>query len=500
MPAPGVVRNSFRLLRTQAFRIVLVYVALFAFSVSALLFFTYWNTRRTLDDQTDQIIEAEITGLSEQYQRGLLSGLAESVTNRSLHPGQALYILADAQHRRIAGNLDSWPTITPDATSNPGNFVEFDYERPALRPADGPETRRARGRVISVPTMDADFFYLLVAEDTHDRDFTQRMFTTTLPWTVGLILVFGLLGGALMSRNMLRRLDSINRTSGEIVAGNLTRRVPVSGAHDEFDVLAENLNRMLDRIERLMKGMREVTDSVAHDLRTPLNRLRQRLEQSQARLGAAGSDTFEIERAIADTDQLIGTFNALLLIAETDAGTARGAMSPLDLASVAADVSELYEPLAEERNVTLTLLRPSGISGDTMIEGNRSLISQALANLVDNAIKYTPPGGKVTIRSALSFQGVDLCVADTGPGIPPEERPRVVERFVRLEASRHSPGTGLGLALVQAVAHFHNAELVLEDNAPGLRAILRFPRPAARLAAPSEPAKVVQISSRSAAE
>jgi signal transduction histidine kinase len=325
------------------------------------------------------------------------------------------------------------------------------------------------------------------------------MFTTTLPWTVALILLFGTLGGALMSRNMLRRLDSINRTSGEIVAGNLTRRVPVSGAHDEFDVLAENLNRMLDRIERLMKGMREVTDSVAHDLRTPLNRLRQRLEQSLTRLQAAGSDTFEVERAIADTDQLIGTFNALLLIAETDAGTARGAMSPLDLSSVAADVSELYEPLAEEKNIGLDFVRPLH-PGDTMIEGNRSLISQALANLVDNAIKYTPPGGRITIRPGPSVQGVDLSVADSGPGIPLEERPRVVERFVRLEASRNSPGTGLGLALVAAVAHFHNAELLLEDNAPGLKAILRFPRPSARLIAPGEAARVPQIPSRAAAE
>src|SRR6185437_1847292 len=307
-------------------------------------------------------------------------------------------------------------------------------------------------------------FYLLVAQDVHDRDLIQRMFTTTLPWTVALILLFGLLGGALMSRNMLRRLDSINRTSSEIVAGNMTKRVPVSGAHDEFDLLAENLNRMLDRIERLMKGLREVTDSVAHDLRTPLNRLRHRLEQSQARLQAAGSDTFEIERAITDTDQLIGTFNALLLIAETDAGTARGAMSPLDLASVAADVSELYEPLAEEKDVRLTLIRPVALhAGDTVIEGNRGLISQALANLVDNAIKYTPPGGHVTIRPSVSFQGVDISVADSGPGIPAEERPRVVERFVRLEASRNSPGTGLGLALVAAVAHFHGTKLVLDD-------------------------------------
>ena len=483
-------RASFGLLRTQAFRIVLVYVLLFAFSVSALLFFTYWNTRRTLDAQTDQIIEAEITGLNEQYLRLGIRGLDESVMYHSLHPGQGeLYILADAQHRVLAGNLDSWPSITND----PGNFVEFDYER---RLSGIQDSRRARGRLFPLQTPGGDF-YLLVAEDVHDRDLTQRMFTTTLPWTVALILMFGLLGGALMSRNMLRRLDSINRTSGEIIAGNLTRRVPVSGAHDEFDALAENLNRMLDRIERLMKGLREVTDSVAHDLRTPLNRLRQRLEQSQARLSLAGSDTSEIERAIAETDQLIATFNALLLIAETDAGTARGTMTPLDLVSVAADVSELYEPLAEEKNVTLNLVRSFGAK-EAMIEGNRSLISQALANLVDNAIKYTPPGGQVTIRPALNFQSVDICVADSGPGIPQEERPRVIERFVRLEASRHSPGTGLGLSLVAAVAHFHNAQLLLDDNAPGLKATLRFPKPASR-AIPA-PTKVPQIPSRDAAE
>ena len=459
-------RTGHHLLRTQAFRIVLVYAVLFALSVTALLAFTYWNTRRTLDGQTDQIVEAEITGLAEQYQHLGLRGLAESVRNRTSHGGQSLYLLTDALRRPVAGNLDSWPqTMTAAA-----NVVEFDYERPV----DGKlETRRARGRMLPV----TGGFVLLVAQDVHERFLTTRMFTTTLPWTVALILLLGLLGGALMSRNMLQRLDAINRTSGEIMAGDLTRRVPRTGSGDEFDTLAENLNRMLDRIERLMKGLREVTDSVAHDLRTPLNRLRNRLEESAARLSASGTQASEIERSIAETDQLIGTFNALLLIAETDAGTTRAAMTALDLQSVAADVVELYEPLADERGVKLTLVP----SGDVAIEGNRSLIAQALANLVDNAIKYTPADGAVRISAHTGENSVELSVSDSGPGIPLEDRARVVDRFVRLEASRHSPGTGLGLSLVAAVAHFHNAELSLEDNAPsGLKAVLRFPRTALR--------------------
>ena len=470
-------RTKPSLVQTQAFRIVLVYVLLFAVSVSALLFFTYWNTRRTLDAQTDQIIEAEITGLDDEYRHFGLPGLVEAVRSRSLHQGQSLYILVDSQHHYVAGNLNPWPQVS----GAPGDMLEFDFERPVNGKL---ETRRARGRLLSI----SGDFELLVAQDVHDRDLTERMFTTTLPWTVVLILILGTVGGALLGRNMLNRLDAINRTSGEIIAGDLSRRVPLKGSGDEFDVLSENLNRMLDRIERLMKGLREVTDSVAHDLRTPLNRLRNRLEESAARLSAQGKDQIganEIERAIAETDQLIGTFNALLLIAETDAGTTRAAMSPLDLREVAADVVELYEPLAEEKRVGLSLLT----SLPAVIEGNRSLIAQALANLVDNAIKYTPSSGKVRIRAAITPDGVDLSVADSGPGIPEADRSRVTERFVRLEASRNSPGTGLGLSLVAAVAHFHHAELVLEDNLPtGLKAVLRFPKTAVR-ALPGAPLK-----------
>jgi signal transduction histidine kinase len=449
------------LLRTQAFRIALVYVAMFAISVFAIVAFTYWNTARALNSQTDQIIEAEITGLTEQYQRQGIRGLTDVILGRSVRGGQGLYLLADVFHRPIAGNLDSWPATA----ARPGSFVEFNYQR---RIGGQLETRFARGRVFAL----AGGFRLLVGRDVHERYLIQRLFTTTLPWTVGLMLVFGLIGGALLARNMLARLDQINRTSREIMAGDLSRRVPVHQAKDEFDTLAANLNLMLDRIERLMRGMRDVTDSVAHDLRSPLNRLRNRLEALQRQAGADDAAGREIDAAIAETDHLIATFNALLLIAEADAGAVREDMTLVDLTQVAEDVAELYGPLAEEKGVALTLKR----GGAAQVEGNRRLISQAAANLLDNAIKYTPPGGGVSLSTAEMPGGAEFRVADTGPGIPEADRPRVVQRFVRLEESRNSPGTGLGLSLVAAVARMHDALLLLEDNHPGLLAVLRFTR------------------------
>jgi signal transduction histidine kinase len=294
------------------------------------------------------------------------------------------------------------------------------------------------------------------------------------------MLLLGLVGGGLMSRNMLRRLDQINRTAADIIAGDLSRRVPVTRTHDEFDVLAESLNRMLDRIQRLMSGVREVTDSVAHDLRTPLTRLRNRLEDTLRHQGADSPQAGEIEAAMRETDQIITTFNALLLIAEADSGVMRGAMARIDLVPIADDMAELYAPLAEESGVTLEI-KPAGA---TVIEGNSSLISQALANLIDNAIKYTPQGGHIAVSTTMTPQGADLTVADTGAGIPAEQRAHVIERFVRLESSRNSPGTGLGLSLVAAVARLHGARLTLDDNAPGLKATIHFPRraPAARVA------------------
>lgn len=448
-------------LRTLAFRVVLIYVTVFALSAAAIVAFTYWNTKRALDAGTDQVIEAEITGLSEQYQRLGLAGLTDVLIGRSSHGGSSLYLLTDNRERPITGNLDGWP----DNQVRDGEFIEFDY----MRGTGGKqERRRARGRVFVL----TGSFRLLVARDVHERYQTERLFTTTLPWSVALLLALGLVGGGLMSRNLLRRLESINRTSREIMAGDLSRRVPVTRAGNEYDALAANLNSMLERIEQLMGGLREVADSVAHDLRSPLNRLRNRLEGVSRHLDPESGEGMEIEAAVAETDRLIATFNALLLIAEAEAGVAREAMTLVDLAGVVDGVSELYGPVTEEKSIALDV----SVAGAGQIEGNRSLISQALANLVDNAIKYTPPGGRISIALKEEPRGVVLSVADTGPGIPDADRARVFERFVRLESSRNSPGSGLGLSLVAAVVRLHDARIELTDNAPGLKAALIFAR------------------------
>ncbi len=448
-----------RLLRTLAFRIVLLYLAVFALSAAAIVAFTYWNTQRALNAQTDAAVDLEVTALSERYERFGLAGITDAIVNRTMHGGTTLYLLTDSQNRPIVGNLDAWP----DIKSMGGGLVEFDYVR---RVGGRLEQHRARGREFAL-TGD---FELLVARDVAERHESERLFTTMLPWSVGLMIVLGLVGGALISRNFLARLDSINRTSREIMAGDLTRRLPVGRGGDEFDLLASNLNRMLERTDRLMRGMREVTDSVAHDLRTPLNRLRNRLEGTLKGLDPQSSVGAEIEAAVEETDRLIATFNALLLIAEAEAGVAREAMTSVDLRNIVEGVAELYAPFAEEKGVALAIAP----SGSAVIDGNPSLISQALANLLDNAIKYTPSGGRVVVAVEDRPDGIALSVADSGPGIPGEDRARVLERFVRLEASRHSPGTGLGLSLVAAVARLHDARLELSDNAPGLKATLVF--------------------------
>jgi signal transduction histidine kinase len=457
-------------LRTQAFRIVAIYLAIFALSAIALAVFVYWNTAIVLDSQNDETIDAEVTGLVEQYESLGISGLRDVIESRSIKGGQGLYLLTNSEHRYIAGNLDIWPMVQ----SARNKFVEFTYERQI---GDEPEERSARGRILLL----AQGFYLLVARDVHERRELEALFTSMLFWGTGLMILLGLAGGVLISRNFLARLDVINKTSRQIMGGDLTLRVPVSRAGDEFDDLSGHLNRMLDRIERLLHGMREVSDNVAHDLRSPLNRLRNRLELAAMRQPADSETARDIDAAVQETDRLIATFNALLLIAEAEAGSVRETMEDFRLDEVIQGIGELYGPLADDKHLRFAVQVPDG---SAFIHGNRNLVSQALANLVDNAIKYTPPGGTVTVSLENSAEHSALTVADSGPGIPPEDRARVTDRFVRLESSRNSPGTGLGLSLVAAVAGLHEAELVLGDNDPGLRATLVFKRSGDGLRAP----------------
>ena len=450
--------RKLRPFRTLAFRIVVIYLVAFALSAAAIVAFTYWSTVNALNAQTDRDVSEEVSTLSDTYDRTGIVGLIDAIIARYPLGSQGhLYLLARPDLRRLVGNLVDWP----QTQSLGGDLVEFNYQ-PRAR-----EVHRARGRVVSL----MGDFELLVARDVYERYRTENQVGANLPWTLLLMMFLGLAGGALISHQLVPRLDAINRTSREIMAGDLSRRVPVGRTGDEFDSLSENLNRMLDRTERLMRGMREVTDSVAHDLRTPLNRLRNRLEGVAGGLNPESSEAGAIDSAIAETDRLIATFNALLLIAEAEAGAAREAMEKVDLRDIVEGVAELYAPLAEENSISLDVA-PSGAA---IIFANRTLISQALANLIDNAIKYTPAGGHITVAVAQTPNGTTLSVCDTGPGIATQDRTRVLERFVRLETSRHSPGTGLGLSLVAAVARLHDATLTLDDNKPGLKATLTLP-------------------------
>ncbi len=462
-----------RLLRTTAFRLALIYLALFSTSALVLLGVIGWTTAGFMERQTAEVIQAEIQGLAERYRTGGLNGLRREVAQRSAaQPDRAgVYLLTDTFLQPVAGNIPDWPQVR----SSPDGWLRFTI--PAG--AKGPERRRALGKGFHV----GPGFRLLVGRDIEDQLRLQALIVQAIGWGVALTLLLGLAGGYLMSRQLLRRVDAINRTTRGIMDGDLSRRIELAGSRDEFDQLAANLNAMLERIERLLEGMRQVTDNVAHDLRTPLNRIRSRIEVALLSDHDPENARELLQATLRDAEELIGTFNALLDIAKAEAGAPETGMAPVDLAAVTRDVVELYQPLAEDKGLSLAV---EAERGPLLVRANRHLIAQAIANLVDNAVKYTPPGGSVRVEARRGREGPTLLVADTGPGIPEEQRERVLERFVRLDRNRSTPGNGLGLSLVRAVARLHGAALRLEDNTPGLRVTLTFARAAAESVAAAD--------------
>ena len=457
----GVFGNAYRLLRTHAFRLAALYFLVFAASVLGVLLFVYWTSADFVERQTEATFDAEITGLAEQYALRGLSGLVQIVAARSAgdRGDGMLYLVTDPNGAPLAGNIAAWPA---GVRAHAGR-LSFTT---AARVKEQVETHPAQGASFIIP----GGYRLLVGRDVSDATAFRNRVKITLLWAGLVALGVGLLGGTAMSRNLLRRVEQVNRTSERVMAGNLSDRVPLDGTSDEFDQLAANLNRMLDQIERLMTAMREVTDDVAHDLKTPLSRLRVRLELALLGPADSPSQTEAIRAAIDEADRLLATFNALLSIAELESGTRRDESEALDLSEVARSAAELYEPVAEEKGFVLSLATEPGVR----IRGSRHLLSQALANLLDNALKYAG-GGEIQIRVLRAEGRAALEVTDRGQGIPEADRGTVFDRFVRLERSRSTPGNGLGLSLVRAVVRRHRGTVELADNRPGLRVRIEFP-------------------------
>ena len=450
-----------RALRTSAFRLAAVYMLFFGLSVLGLLAFLSWATTGSLERQSDATIEAEVAGLAEQYRQRGTAGVVTVVRDRLRRDPStpSLYLFADAQFRALAGNLTAWPAVEPTEDG----WIDFSLADRAR----GGEIHRARARVF---TLSSGTARLLVGRDMYELDRLRARFRTAAAWGLGITAVLALVGGAALGRQANRRIEAINRTSRRIMDGDLQQRVPRDGSGDELDQLAGNLNRMLDRIEQLMDGVRRVSDHIAHDLRTPLTRLRARLERLHDDL-APGAPRELAEASLGEADRLLSLFAALLRIARIESGS-RLSMAMLDPAALASDAIELYDAAAEAAGVDLVWRPPPSPIG---VLGDRDLLFQALANLIDNALKYTPHGGRVALRLVQLADVVELVVADTGPGIPDAEHGSVVERFARLDRDRAVAGDGLGLALVAAVARQHGGSLRFEDAHPGLRAILSLP-------------------------
>ncbi len=461
-----------KLFRTTTFRLTLVYLVVFALFAAFLLGYFALNTRRLINEQIIETVNAEINGLSEQYRLGGIRRVVLVVDARARRPGSSLYLVSTFNGLALAGNVTA---LSPGTLDSPG-WNEAAYRR--LDEAEAPDRpeHRALVRVFQLP----GGFRLLVGRDLDERERLYRIVLAAGRWSVAIVIVLGLAGGLLVTRRVLRRVDAMTETTRTIMHGDLSERLPVAGTGDEIDRLAENLNAMLERIEALMNGLKEVSDNIAHDLKTPLTRLRNRAEQALRSSSNEGEYRNALESTIEESDSLIRTFNALLMIARAESGQARDDMREFDAAEIARDVGELYEPLADEKGITLQIEADT----PTPMRGNRELISQALANLVDNAIKYTDPKAEkpesiandISVRAFRDGERIMLAVADHGCGIPTADRARALERFVRLEQSRSQPGSGLGLSLAAAVARLHGGTLTLEDNHPGLKSVIALPR------------------------
>jgi signal transduction histidine kinase len=464
-----------KLFRTTVFKLSLAYLAISAIGAGIASSDIGWKMNSLVNEQIAKTIEADITGLSEQYTQGGLRRLVKIIQRRTRRPGAGLYLVTTPAGEPIAGNIAQLP---PSVLASTG-LVETEY----LPAGDARGTHRALSRVFVL----AGGFHLLVGHDLEEGEQLRQILSRTLVSSLFWLVAIGTLGGLWIARRVLIRVEAINANAQAIVTGGLSGRLRLAGTGDEFDRLVQNFNAMLDRISILMSGLKEVTDNIAHDLKTPLTRLRAGMEQALRTAKDSAAYRAALEKGLEESERLIQIFDALLSIARAEAGAGREGMSDFDAGSVARDVGDLYEPVAEERGVTLSVKAEPGLT----VHGSRELASQALANLVDNALKYGSPdapgassaassSSAIELSARRSGTNIELIVADRGPGISNNDRERVLDRFVRLENARSQPGSGLGLSLAAAVARLHDGNLRIEDNDPGLRAVISLPAAPAR--------------------
>jgi signal transduction histidine kinase len=453
------------MMKTTAVRLSALYLLLFTICAIGLVFYMTSSSVRLLTSQTETSINEEVEGIGRAYQRGGIASLVRTIDRRGRQPGAFLYLVADPAGRVVAGNVQS---IEIGVLQTDGWISRpISYER--YTEGTDPQTHTAIARVIVLP----NGIRVMVGRDLGEPEQVRLVVRRALFAALGTMGIGACLIWLFVGRRALHRIDEVSVASQRIMGGDLAGRLPVNGSGDEFDRLSENLNGMLARIQELNEGVRHVSDNIAHDLKTPLTRMRNRAESALANARTTKAYRGAMEGMIADSDLLIRTFNAILMISRLESGYSSETMEPLPLSVIVQDVFELYEPLAEDAGVTLSL----GQMDAAPVKANRELVGQTISNLVDNAIKYAAGDNPVEVRLAVEKheRHVEIIVSDNGRGIPADQVDRAMERFVRLEESRSQPGSGLGLSLAKAVMKLHGGTLELHDNAPGLRAVLAFP-------------------------
>ncbi len=452
-----------KLFRTTAFKLSLAYLVIFAIGAGLVLGRVAWNVKGLMDDQIASTVEAEVKGLGEQYAQGGIRRLVFVIEQRMRQPSASLYLVTSPNGQVIAGNIIE---LQSGALDRQG-VIETGYMRDDDQEAH--HQHRALANVFFLP----GGFRLLVGRDLGDRENLRHVMSRALFTSLAWLIAIGTLGGLFVAIRVLQRVNTLSVSAQDIMKGDLSQRLPLSGSNDELDHLAFNLNAMLERIDELMTGLKDVSDNIAHDLKTPLTRLRNNAEEALREGGSSEVMGQALERVIEESDGLIRIFNALLTIARLEAGQAGGELKPCDPAEILREIVELYEPSAEEAGAQIAVEAEPGLT----ILANRELIGQALANLLDNALKYGLRDDARSLRASVRRVGtrVELMIADRGPGIAVGDRGRVTDRFVRLEGARSRPGSGLGLSMAQAIVKLHGGDVRIEDNEPGLRVVLSLP-------------------------